>query len=121
MCLSVESSDSPIFKNFQATVSEVIDAEAGIYLLSNNMKLYITFLKDLTGELWNEGHFEEPAGSRVANHHLEASSSNISGHSNLYKCLALGDTIKILGCHFIFENKKVTLLCCGQSHIVNER
>lgn len=104
----------------KAKVSEVIDAEAGIYLLSNNMKLYTTFLKDLTGELWSEGQSEESADAKDASHCSEASSSSTSEHSNLYKCLTPGDNIKIFRCHYTIEKEKVALVCCGQSHIVNE-
>lgn len=111
-----------VYLTFQATISEVIDAEAGIYLLSNSMKLYTTFLKDLTGELWSEGQAVVPSGSGVGSHCLEASSSRTASlHSSLYNSLAPGDTVKILRCHYIHEKEKVALLCCGQSHIINVR
>lgn len=102
-------------------MSEVIDAEAGIYLLSNNMKLYTTFLKDLTGELWSEGQSEESADAKVVSPCSEVSPSSTSECSNLYECMTLGDNIKIFRCHYIIEEEKVSLVCCGQSHIVNER
>lgn len=85
------------------------------------MKLYITFLKDLTGELWSEGQSEESADARGSSECLESSSSTTSGQSNMYKCLTPGDVIKIFRCHFITQKDETALLCCGQSHIVNER
>lgn len=106
---------------FQASVSEVIDAEAGIYLLNNGLKLYITFLKDLTGELWSEDQTENFSDSRVTKHCAKAPAASTPSHPHLYNCLAPGDTLKILRCHYVSEGKKVALLCCGQSHIANER
>lgn len=107
-------------KNFQAKVAKVIDDEAGIYLLSNGMKLYITFLKDLTGELWN-GESLSKTFVEVFDDHLSLEASSTSSNTNFYKYLTVGDTIKILRCHYILEEKKVTLVCCAQSCILNER
>ena len=105
-------------------MAQVIDEEAGIYALSNNMKLYITFLKDLAGELWNGGNPSPTLSQEFANHlPLEASgaSSHTASNTNSYKCLAVGDTIRILQCHYIVQAQTVTLACCGQSCIINER
>ncbi|XP_045131663.1 uncharacterized protein LOC123516441 isoform X2 [Portunus trituberculatus] len=108
-----------------AKVAEVIDEEVGIYLLDNNMKLYITFLKDLTGEIWNE---ESPYKTKTLvealNNHQSFESERTSSHlprcTDVYKCLKVGDTVRIIRCHYILKEKKVTLVCCGQSYILNE-
>lgn len=110
---------------FQAKVTEVIDEEAGIYLLNNCMKLYITFLKDLTGEVWNEESLykAETFVETLDNHQSYETlrTSHLSKNMDVYQCLTVGDTIRIIRCHYILKEKKVTLVCCGRSYIINER
>lgn len=107
-------------------MAEVIDEEAGIYLLDNHMKLYVTFLKDLTGEIWNEEspHKTETFVEALNGYQSSETSrtpSHLTESSDVYKCLRVGDTIRIIRCHYILKEKKVTLVCCCQSYIVNER
>ncbi|XP_063863820.1 uncharacterized protein LOC135102419 isoform X3 [Scylla paramamosain] len=82
-------------------------------------------MQDLTGEVWNEesSYKTETFVEALDNHQsfeTSRTSLHLSKSTDVYKCLTVGDTIRIFRCHYLLKEKKVTLVCCGQSYIVNE-
>lgn len=92
-------------------MTSVLDEDIGIYQLDGRTQLVISYIHDITGEIWNMSEDSKD---------LELFSSRAS-EKELYKFLKAGDKIMIFHAHFTKVDGTPTLSCCGRSLVLKER
>ncbi|XP_047482535.1 CST complex subunit CTC1-like [Penaeus chinensis] len=97
--------------SYKGTVTSVLDEDIGIYQLDGRTQLVISYIHDITGEIWNMSEDLKD---------VELFSSRASGKER-YRFLKAGDKVMIFHAHFTKMDGTPTLSCCGRSLVMKER
>ncbi|XP_042882303.1 uncharacterized protein LOC122259528 [Penaeus japonicus] len=115
----VETDEVPKLRNlcndqslisYKGIVTSVLDEDIGIYQLDGRTRLVISYIHDITGEVWNmseDSKDQELLSSRASEKH--------------YRFLKPGDKIMIFHAHLAKIDGTPSLSCCGRSLVLKER
>ncbi|CAL4096736.1 unnamed protein product, partial [Meganyctiphanes norvegica] len=79
--------------SYSGIVTKIIDNDIGLYELDSRIQLFTCYLRDITGELRD---------------------SKTNG-------IKIGEKLKIFNVHYLKDQGKINLICCGRSLIVKEK
>ncbi|XP_042223437.1 uncharacterized protein LOC121867522 isoform X2 [Homarus americanus] len=97
----------------EGIITAVIDEASGIYELDGKTRLVITYLLEVTGELWNE-NLENVNETNIP-------SNNSTEKNAPYRCLEEGDSVMLHRVHHTKINGTLHLICCGRSLVEKNR
>lgn len=103
--------------SYKGVISAVIDKEAGVYELDGRIRLVISYLLELTGELWNNDLLED----HVQTVTTAGVSDRLSGVNRLYNCIDVGDYVMVYHAHHSKIAGILHLICCGRSFVRKKR
>ncbi|KAG7168208.1 hypothetical protein Hamer_G016848 [Homarus americanus] len=99
--------------SYRGIITAVIDEASGIYELDGKTRLVITYLLEVTGELWNE-NLENVNETNIP-------SNNSTEKNAPYRCLEEGDSVMLHRVHHTKINGTLHLICCGRSLVEKNR
>ncbi|KAK7049794.1 hypothetical protein SK128_013356, partial [Halocaridina rubra] len=99
---------------YKGKVTNEINGKLGIWELNSAVILVLSYLKDVTGEIWSNDVENSSMSEQGACANSKAETINPKGYLNI------GDMVTLYHVHCSNSAERTSLTCCGRSQLVTE-